>query len=345
MPFLAVALLFAASFQGGSPYSIVGEIRDSEGKAAAGVHIFAYVTDLPPNIPRPRGSDAFSGRDGKFVISLDQPGKYVLIYEDRDRGYFRQSIPFFRDPNSPLPPQAVVSEMAPTAQVSISMSKNGVLNGEAIDAKTQLPIDHVEFTLCHAEKHAPCWHTSAKSASGKFSIPTPFVPFTLLITSAEFEDWFGLTGSDQNVPVIVPAGTSTSVRLLMKRKIEAANLAISEAEKRTGINLPAPKQLSPEDNQVFDIYPRLTKLEWEPVEGATWYAVELDYCENHNRTHQCINPQPLSMPANPATSKIRTTSHEFRFVGAQPGRWRVWAVDKQGRDGFKSAWRTFVYLR
>ncbi|PYS29477.1 MAG: hypothetical protein DMF75_17235, partial [Acidobacteria bacterium] len=58
---------------------------------------------------------------------------------------------------------------------------------------------------------------------------------------------------------------------------EAANRAISEAEKQTGINLPARKQLSPEDNHVFDIYPRLTKLEWEPVEGATWYAVELDF--------------------------------------------------------------------
>ena len=32
------------------------------------------------------------------------------------------------------------------------------------------------------------------------------------------------------------------------------------------------------------------------------------------------------------------------FVGAQPGRWRVWAVDKEGREGFKSPWRLFVYL-
>jgi len=34
---------------------------------------------------------------------------------------------------------------------------------------------------------------------------------------------------------------------------------------------------------------------------------------------------------------------EFSFVGAQPGRWRVWAVDKEGREGFKSPWRRYVY--
>jgi len=39
------------------------------------------------------------------------------------------------------------------------------------------------------------------------------------------------------------------------------------------------------------------------------------------------------------------TSYEFRFIGAQPGRWRVWGVDKEDREGFKSAWRNFVYLR
>ena len=359
---LTLALTLFASLQGGPTYSIAGQLRDSEGKAAAGVRVSAYIPELASIKQRPPGSSALSRADGTFIINLDRPGKYSVIYDDRDRGYFPQSIPFFRDPNNP-PPQVVLTDVSSTAQVIFSMSKNGVLNGEAIDAQTQLPIDYVDFTMCHAENRKPCWHTSAKSASGKFSIPTPFVPFTLLITSAEFEDWFGLTGSDQNVPVIVPAGTSTSLRLLMKRKslffvqtpedayqtakIEAANRPISEAKKRIGINLPAPKQLLPEDSQVFDIYPRLTKLEWEAVEGAAWYALELDYCQYHkgthqwlDTTHQCIDPQSY-----PATSRIKATSHEFIFIGAQPGRWRVWAVDREGREGFKSVWRTFLYLR
>ena len=341
---LTLALTLFASLQGGPTYSIAGQLRDREGKAAAGVRVSAYIPELASNKQRPPGSSALSRADGTFIINLDRPGKYSVIYDDRDRGYFPQSIPFFRDPNSP-PPQVLLTDVSPTAQIIISMTKNGVLNGEAIDAQTQLPIDHVEFTMCHADNPALCWHTTARSDRGNFAISTPFVPFTLLITSPEFENWFGLTGSDENTTVIVPAGTTTSVRLWMKRKAEAANRAINEAEKRTGINLPAPKQLSPEDNQVFDIYPRLTKLEWDPVEGAASYAVEVDVCESMKSKYQCVNPQPLRLPANRATVKIMATGYEFMFAGAQPGRWRVWAVDAQGRDGFKSTWRTFVYLR
>jgi hypothetical protein len=51
------------------------------------------------------------------------------------------------------------------------------------------------------------------------------------------------------------------------------------------------------------------------------------------------------MPDNPLMTKLNSTSYEFGFAGAQPGRWRVWAVDKDGREGFKSPWRTFVYLQ
>ena len=57
------------------------------------------------------------------------------------------------------------------------------------------------------------------------------------------------------------------------------------------------------------------------------------------------NPQPFRMTNNPPTSGIVNTTYDFQFVGAQSGRWRVWALDKEGREGFKSAWRVFVYLR
>lgn len=51
------------------------------------------------------------------------------------------------------------------------------------------------------------------------------------------------------------------------------------------------------------------------------------------------------MTNNPPASGIVSTTYEFEFVGAQRGRWRVWALDKEGREGFKSAWRSFVYLQ
>jgi hypothetical protein len=344
LQFLVLALLFAASIQGTAPYSITGEVRDSNGNPSAGVRISVYLTDSTLRRPKPEGHVTLSKSDGSFVLNLARPGKYTLVYEDRDRGYQPQGLPFFRDPNNP-PPEVSLDDTTRTAYVLISMSKNGVLKGEAIDAQTQLPIDHVDFAMCHAENRRICWHTSARSSDGTFSIPMPFAPFTLRITSAEFEDWLGLTGSDGTTPVIVLSGTTTTVRLLMKRRASAMNNAISEVEKRVGINLPAPKQLSPESDQVFDYYPRRTKLEWEPVEGALRYSVEVDYCQFKKDSNQCNDPQPLIFPGIPATANLTTTTYEFQFVGKQPGRWRVWAIDKEGRAGFKSTWRTFVYLK
>lgn len=344
MPLLFLALTLFASLQAAGPYMITGEVRDSEGKPAARVAIMVQQIDATSATQRPLSRGGLSDANGRFSIKLDRPGKYRLIYRDEARVYISQYLPFFQDPNNP-PPQVVITDDAPTAQVNISMSKNGVLNLQAIDAQTQFPIDHVTLTLCRAENRSICWTTSPRSAEGNFPIPTPFAPFTLRIASAEYEDWFGLLGNDPSTQISVPAGIRTSLKLVMRRKPEAFNRALSEAEKRAGINLPAPQPISPDDNQIFDIYPRVTKLEWDAVDGAVSYAVEVDYCQFRGNSHQCLDPQPLLSPFNPPALNIMKTSYEFSFVGAQPGRWRVWAIDKDGRDGFKSAWRTFVYLR
>jgi len=38
-----------------------------------------------------------------------------------------------------------------------------------------------------------------------------------------------------------------------------------------------------------------------------------------------------------------STTYTFNFVGAQPGRWRVWAVNGSGMPGSKSGWREFRF--
>jgi hypothetical protein len=134
--------------------------------------------------------------------------------------------------------------------------------------------------------------------------------------------------------------------VFLKRTEAAAEKTISETEKITGVNLIAPKQLSPANDTIFDHYPRRTKLNWSPVEGAVSYSVEVDYCEGGRRIQSvCRKPQPLKLTNNPPMLGITSTTYEFDFVGAQAGRWRVWAVDKEGREGFKTPWRRFVYLQ
>jgi YVTN family beta-propeller protein len=103
----------------------------------------------------------------------------------------------------------------------------------------------------------------------------------------------------------------------------------------------APVQLAPADGTVFDHFPRTTKLRWSPVPSAASYTVEIDcfhccqagkWCTDVDRTYKLV-------------PNVRETGYTFGFAGAQPGRWRVWAVDVEGKEGPKSVWWGFRYTR
>jgi hypothetical protein len=103
--------------------------------------------------------------------------------------------------------------------------------------------------------------------------------------------------------------------------------------------LPAPVQISPLNGAEFTHYPRTTRLIWEAVSGAAAYTVEIDcyhccalgqWCTDIGETWQVV-------------PSIDETQYTFNFVGDQPGRWRVWAVDADGNEGFRSPWQEFSY--
>ncbi len=102
-----------------------------------------------------------------------------------------------------------------------------------------------------------------------------------------------------------------------------------------------PVQLSPPDGSVFDHYPRTTRLIWEPVPGALIYGVEIDCF------HCCAVDQWCTDVGQTwfIEGEITGTEYVFDFVGAQPGRWRVWIVSADGSEGPKSGWSTFIYTQ
>lgn len=101
--------------------------------------------------------------------------------------------------------------------------------------------------------------------------------------------------------------------------------------------LPPPLQIGPPKGKVFNHYPRQTKLIWQPVQGAQSYTVEVDYFDSDWITNR---GETYILAPN-----LYQTSFNFEFVGAQPGRWRVWAVDANGQAGRKSPWWEFKYTR
>ncbi len=98
-------------------------------------------------------------------------------------------------------------------------------------------------------------------------------------------------------------------------------------------SLAAPGLNSPSNGQVFGHYPRKTELSWNPVGGAVSYVVEAEFQSGSVW-------QPLF-----TQDGVGSTRYTFNFIGAQPGRWRVWAIDSHGKAGQRSGWWSFRYTR
>ena len=109
--------------------------------------------------------------------------------------------------------------------------------------------------------------------------------------------------------------------------------------------LPAPIPQLPADRAVFALFPRVTTLQWSTVAAAASYGFEIDFCPTNNafcadesRTEIFLtSAHPTGQP--PLTSTTLT----IIFVGAQPGRWTVWAIDHEGRMGARSPFQSFVH--
>jgi tetratricopeptide (TPR) repeat protein len=122
----------------------------------------------------------------------------------------------------------------------------------------------------------------------------------------------------------------------VQRKSEARTLMTGGAS--AGPELPAPKLLSPTSRASFSHFPRETTLVWGEVPGAASYVVEWDYKGSDAwASEQRGGPGVIVRSAQPTAT--------FNFIGAQDGRWRVWAIDAQGREGAKSEWREFTYTK
>jgi hypothetical protein len=106
---------------------------------------------------------------------------------------------------------------------------------------------------------------------------------------------------------------------------------------KTKTDLPAPVLVSPVNNTQFYHYPRITTVTWKPVQGATGYKIEIQEGLGFGAYWSSSITDTILGPLN--------TAYTFRFVGAQPGRWRVSALNSDGLyyNSAPSEYRTFTY--
>jgi hypothetical protein len=142
------------------------------------------------------------------------------------------------------------------------------------------------------------------------------------------------TGSGDEVYIVVKGYKSTSSREKFM-KIDSISVFGDELETTNPIAvLPGPELLEPKDGAQFNHFPRTTVLSWNSVSNAASYSVEIESC-----TGSGVKNCSLSR----FEDNIRGTRYEFGFVGAQWGRWRVYAVDKDQLSSKPSTWSTFRY--
>ncbi len=317
--------------------TVTGTVLDEKGQKAPRILVCAY------GLLNVGSTCGVSGQDGSFAIRLRSTGSYLLAAEKRAPDYVSPFRPFFRHPSFALPEVNVGGKEAVSDVIVRLLPKNGFLAGKVVDGSTGLPVDNARFQLCHFANLRVCHSTDAKSADGTFRIAAPHVSFIAEVDAKGYELW---SSSDGGGPMTASSGEGIERNIVLKRKPAFADRAMHESEKREGIHLAAPFQTGPEDGTKFDIFPRSTRLEWNAVPEALSYFVEVDMCSGQQPVSKgCVNPQTWRVSSIPANTDTAVYSFEYNFVGAQPGRWRVTAIDANGIDGFKSPWRTIFYTR
>jgi Carboxypeptidase regulatory-like domain len=328
---LSVSVFAQSNTPTQNPLVINGQVVDENGRPVAQAQVEARPNSLTGALPR-----AFTDDEGKFSILVRTAGPFRLTASKLSDLYAPTASPFYY-PAKELLPEVIVDYGRPTPFTTVHLGpRAGKINFGVVDNVTGQPIQQVIIRACRAESPKYCRRQVFTNPMGMFQMLVPSVLVVLQVSAEGYKDWVQAE-VDEPAKWLVASNSTTVVNVRVIPMTADEKFSLSEAGR-----LPAPQPLSPSSGAIFDNYPRLTRLEWSVVPGAATYTVEIDYCD-FCEDRQCF--RPLEGTWLPPTSGLKDTSYEFNFIGAQPGRWRVWATDEQGRAGRKSEWSTFFYRR
>lgn len=126
-----------------------------------------------------------------------------------------------------------------------------------------------------------------------------------------------------------------------RSSFRSLNLLKPDTTSSNPSGLAAPQQLQPPDGSVFSNFPRTTALSWTTVDAAATYGVEIDCFQCCQANRWCTDVGGPSL----IQEGLARPAYTFDWVGAQPGRWRVWARDASGNKGAVTGWWGFTYTQ
>jgi hypothetical protein len=323
----AVLLVSAAATaharQTKAPRHIQGRVLSAQGTPVDEAEVCARpLNPIPGGFPCARSDAA-----GRFSIPIEVSETYYLTAKKEADGYPDSYQAFYRVPFLHLP-EVVVADGQPPPEVTLQLGFQAArLKGSITDAETNRPVKEASLRLCRLEPPRYCSKFYPLTVEGGYSLLAPPAPLAMEVSAPGYEDW-AAPGHLQITP-----GSEMELDVALRRAQPGSPRAAA---------LPAPRQTAPAEGAVFEHYPRTTVLEWAAVPGAASYTVEVEYfypCAGAD----CPKTAPHQLNGDPPQFGLEATRYEFNFAGAQRGRWRVRAVDAQGRAGAKSPWSSFRY--
>lgn len=314
---------------------IKGRVLDHEGRPVAG----ALVSAGPVGPLKGRVPMATSDAQGEFSVVVHQTGQFNVTAQKAKDGYANTANNFYYPyPATSSMATVIPGQPAPTVTVQFG-PKAGKLELLLVDADTRGAVKMAMISLCRIERPKYCHRVISNPVTrNPDPLPVPAAPFTMEISAPGYQTAYGETSRELGLqPLQIFSGTVKQLKVYMHRGTDTGPA-----------NLPAPKIVSPADRTVLlnVAPPRMLTVEWSAVPGAATYTVEVDVCEweqpDGGECRKGTSPLALWRQQPPPTG-IEATKYEFLFPGTQPGRWRVWAVDAEGRPGDKSPWTLFIY--
>ena len=169
-----------------SSFTITGELRDDAGQLFSGANVCALQ-------PVARGLNvrdrvcAESDAQGKFVISISQPGTYQVVADKMSDGYMPTYSPFYKDPKA-INPEVRLSPDNPTANVSVKLEpQSGLITGKVIDEATDRQVGNFTVWTWQARDRTARTHLVVTGQSGHFRIYAPTVDFQMRVVAEGYE--------------------------------------------------------------------------------------------------------------------------------------------------------------
>jgi hypothetical protein len=200
-----------------SAEGIEGQVVDAEGQPVGGAKVLAEREDGGARI-----TFDVTDAEGKFRINVQGPGTYIVYGSKEEDGYPVTLSDFHKEVAAEAPTVYVADDDIARDVIIKFGPRASKLKGTIADAATNLPVTDAAITLRRADDPEIYYMIGASEAktNGRFEVLVPPVPFTIEVSSADYETWaYSADGSgDHSDPLTVGKGKVRSLKIALRRK-------------------------------------------------------------------------------------------------------------------------------